>query len=109
MLVASWVALIAATPWEFSSITLRNNVSMPLVFTGTWRYNDTVVAEMLSTYLAKDVGGVAVDTALVYQNQKGVGNALSKLPRESFFLQTKVPGCERTNVSILSPYLICML
>jgi len=33
------------------TVQLRNNVAMPIVFTGTWRYNDSVVEKMLRTYL----------------------------------------------------------
>merc|ERR1711990_253716 len=33
------------------------------------------------------------DTAAVYNNQVGVGRALQGVPRDSYFLMTKVPGC----------------
>ena len=38
-------------------------------------------------------GFTHIDTAMNYENQKGVGAALKGLPRDSFFLTTKTIPC----------------
>ena len=80
---------------EVPTVRLRNGVSMPLVFTGTWRYNDSVVEAMLREYLSASIGGVGIDTANDYRNQRGVGRAVAAAPnRSAVFLQTKVACCQ---------------
>lgn len=75
------------------TIQLRNGVKMPMIAAGTWQYNDTQAEASITAALK--VGFTMVDTAFDYYNQKGVGLAIknSNVPRESIFLETKVPGC----------------
>lgn len=75
------------------TVRLRNGVEMPLLAAGVWQYNDTEAEASLVA--AFKVGFRMVDTAWDYHNQVGVGRALraSGVPRESLFVETKVPGC----------------
>lgn len=72
-------------------ITLNNGVQMPQISLGTWQYNDTVAADAIKKGMA--AGFTHIDTAENYENQVGVGKALSGLPRDSFFLTTKTTPC----------------
>jgi diketogulonate reductase-like aldo/keto reductase len=77
---------------------------MPLVALGTWSgsYHECA-ANDYSCVRSKakaavpawlDLGGTHIDTANDYRNQDGVGRALQKVPRDSFYLTTKVPSQE---------------
>jgi diketogulonate reductase-like aldo/keto reductase len=74
----------------------RQEVGMPVVGIGTWLYNDTVVKRALPA--AFRLGYRHVDTALIYDNQVGVGEALREavaeqnLLREDYFVTSKIPG-----------------
>mmetsp|Transcript_37247 Transcript_37247/g.69490 ORF Transcript_37247/g.69490 Transcript_37247/m.69490 type:complete len:324 (-) Transcript_37247:95-1066(-) len=67
-------------------------VQFPLLGIGTWQYNDSVAKDTVVS--AFNLGYRHVDTADVYQNQKGVGQALAelKLERDQFFVTSKIPG-----------------
>lgn len=76
------------------TITIAPGVHMPMVGIGTWEYNDTVAQAAVESAL--DIGYTAVDTAFVYGNAKGVGNAIKNFlvksgkPRSSLFVTSKV-------------------
>ena len=83
---------------------LNNGVKMPMLGYGVYQ---TPPEETERCVLeAVDVGYRSIDTAQAYGNEEGVGSALAKsgLPREEFFLTTKVwisnAGYERTKASI---------
>lgn len=85
-------------------VELNNGVKMPLLGYGVYQ---TPPEETERCVLdAVDVGYRSIDTAQAYGNEEGVGNALAKsgLPREEFFLTTKVwisnAGYERAKASI---------
>lgn len=94
--LAGCVGLAAAgLPAHYPSIPMKGvkgNVPMPLVGIGTWEYNDTVASKAVAD--AFKLGYRHVDTALVYQNHKGVAEAIhgSGLDREEYFVTTKIPG-----------------
>lgn len=71
---------------------VKGPVDMPLLGIGTWQYNSALAANVTQT--AFEVGYRHVDTAFVYQNQDGVGAALAAtgLPRDQYFITTKIPG-----------------
>lgn len=86
---------------------LNNGVKMPMLGYGVYQ---TPPEETERCVLeAVDVGYRSIDTAQAYGNEEGVGNALAKsgLPREEFFLTTKVwisnAGYERAKASIEEP------
>merc|ERR1719245_2832973 len=71
-------------------VRLANGAIMPVVGFGTYKLKDNeVVGPVLAALKA---GYRLIDTAQVYENEKGVGVALrqSGLPRECVFLETKV-------------------
>lgn len=85
-------------------VTLNNGVKMPMLGYGVYQ---TPPEETERCVLdAIDVGYRSIDTAQAYGNEEGVGNALKKcgLPREEFFLTTKVwitnAGYEKAKASI---------
>jgi len=86
-------------------VTLPNGIEMPMVAAGVYQYSDSEAEASITAALK--AGFTMVDTALDYNNQKGVGRAVaaSSLPREQVFVQTKVPGCgnPRENTT-LDPY-----
>ena len=56
-------------------------------------YSDDEAEALVHTAIS--AGLPAVDTALAYGNQAGVGRGLKGVPRGQIFVQTKVPGCVR--------------
>lgn len=85
-------------------VELNNGVKMPMLGYGVYQ---TPPEETERCVLdAVSVGYRSIDTAQAYWNEEGVGNALAKsgLPREEFFLTTKVwisnAGYERAKTSI---------
>lgn len=73
---------------------------MPLVGLGTWQYaNDEAYGAVLS---ALKLGYTHVDTALVYENQVGVGKAIidSGRARDSLFVTSKIPGGLNTSATM---------
>lgn len=84
--------------------TLNNGAKMPKLGYGVYQ---TPPEETKRCVLdAIDVGYRSIDTAQAYHNEAGVGEALAEsgLPREDFFLTTKVwisnAGCEKAKASI---------
>merc|ERR1712048_722772 len=57
-----------------------------------WQYNNTLAEKAVTEAL--NVGFRHIDTALGYDNQVGVGNALknSNLKRPDYFVTSKIPG-----------------
>lgn len=73
------------------SILLSNRTSIPLIGYGTWQIPDgQPVKEAVLEALA--LGYRHIDTAQIYGNEQGIGDALkeSGIPREDIFLTTKV-------------------
>lgn len=71
-------------------IKLNNGVEMPQLGFGVWQVpNDEVVEPVLK---ALEVGYRSIDTAKIYENERGVGEAIAKsnIPREDLFITTKV-------------------
>ena len=63
--------------------------SMPMVGLGTWLIPNDEVSRVVTDAL--NLGYKHIDTAQVYQNESGIGEAISKLPieRNKFSLQPK--------------------
>jgi diketogulonate reductase-like aldo/keto reductase len=94
-------AIVVATTASSSSIPTKQigldvhglPVELPLVGAGTWQYNDTIAHQSLCK--AFSAGITMVDTAFGYQNQAGVGLAITDCyigRREDLFVMTKIPG-----------------
>jgi len=73
------------------STILNNGVGMPGLGLGVWQSTDGPEVENAVLW-ALEAGYRSIDTAAIYGNEGGVGNALkaSGLPRDEIFLTTKV-------------------
>lgn len=85
-------------------VTLNNGIKMPKLGYGVYQTPPEDTKRCVLD--AIDVGYRSIDTAQAYGNEEGVGTALEEcgLPREEFFLTTKVwisnAGYEKAKVSI---------
>ena len=85
-------------------VTLNNGIKMPKLGYGVYQTPPEDTCRCVRE--AIDVGYRAIDTAQAYSNEEGVGQALAEsgLPREEFFLTTKVwitnAGYEKARASI---------
>ncbi|MFI1796252.1 aldo/keto reductase [Streptomyces sp. NPDC020379] len=72
------------------SILLNNGVEMPQLGYGVWQVPDDQAFDAVTTAL--ETGYRSIDTAAVYENERGVGKAIaaSDLPRGELFVTTKV-------------------
>ncbi len=70
--------------------TLNNGIKIPVLGYGTFTMDNASAEDAVSSAIR--VGYRHIDTASYYKNEKGVGNAVksSGIPREEFFLTTKV-------------------
>lgn len=71
--------------------TLNNGIEVPEIAFGTWQISNEDVIAAVSTAL--QTGYRHIDTAVLYQNEEGVGKAIreSGIPREEIFVTTKIP------------------
>ncbi|MET9667645.1 aldo/keto reductase [Streptomyces sp. NPDC006475] len=72
------------------SITLNNGVEMPQLGFGVWQVPEDEAAQAVSTAL--EAGYRSIDTAAIYENEEGTGQAIadSGIPREDLFVTTKL-------------------
>lgn len=72
-------------------VTLANGIKMPILGYGVYQVNDLEECERVVSE-AIEVGYRSIDTAQAYGNESAVGNAVKKsgIPREDFFITTKV-------------------
>ncbi|KQL57864.1 MULTISPECIES: aldo/keto reductase [Bacillaceae] len=71
-------------------VTLNNGVGMPQLGFGVWKVKDEEAQPAVSKAL--ETGYTSIDTAMIYQNEAGVGKAIaeSTIDREKLFITTKV-------------------
>ena len=71
-------------------VTLNNGLNMPQLGYGVWKVPDEEAASAVGRAL--ETGYRLIDTAMVYKNERGVGQAVkeSSIPREELFVTTKV-------------------
>ncbi|NLX93914.1 MAG: aldo/keto reductase [Clostridiales bacterium] len=91
------------------SYTLANSVKIPCVGFGTWQTPDgeTTVQSVLA---ALEAGYRHVDTAAVYGNEKGVGDAIKKseINREELFITSKLWNSARGYETTLAAFEVTM-
>ena len=82
---------------------LSNGVGMPWLGLGVWQSTDGVEVENAVLW-ALEAGYRSIDTAAIYGNEGGVGNALksSPIPREEVFITTKVWNSDQGYQSTLA-------
>jgi diketogulonate reductase-like aldo/keto reductase len=75
----------------FHKVTLSNNVEMPIFGLGVFRIEDGDYVRIAVEHALKS-GYRCIDTASLYDNERGVGDAIrsSEVKREDIFLTTKV-------------------
>ncbi|WP_058302466.1 aldo/keto reductase [Gorillibacterium timonense] len=79
-----------------STVTLNNGVQMPQFGLGVWKAKEgSEVVEAVKAAIA--AGYRSIDTAAVYGNEEGVGQAIREcgVPREELFITTKVWNSEQ--------------
>ncbi|PMC35989.1 aldo/keto reductase [Bacillus sp. UMB0899] len=71
-------------------VTLNNGLKMPQLGFGVWQVEDDQATNAVSN--AIKAGYTSIDTAMIYQNEVGVGKAIKEasVPREELFITTKV-------------------
>ncbi|RKL68617.1 aldo/keto reductase [Salipaludibacillus neizhouensis] len=71
-------------------ITLNNQLKMPQLGFGVWQVDDEAATPAVEK--AIEVGYRSIDTAMIYKNERGVGEAirLANVPREELFITSKV-------------------
>ncbi|MGW7369563.1 aldo/keto reductase [Streptomyces sp. NPDC054841] len=86
------------------SITLNNGVSMPQLGFGVWQVPDNEAAKAVGTAL--EAGYRSIDTAAVYENEKGTGQAVAAcgIPREELFVTTKLWNADQGYDSTLRAF-----
>ncbi len=86
------------------TITLHNGVAMPQLGFGVWQVPDNEASDAVSSAL--EAGYRSIDTAAIYENEKGTGHALasSGLPREELFVTTKLWNSEHGQDSALRAF-----
>ncbi|MFV0126867.1 aldo/keto reductase [Streptomyces sp. HMX112] len=86
------------------SITLNNGVSMPQLGYGVWQVPDDEAAKAVGTAL--EAGYRSIDTAAIYENEKGTGQAIaaSGIARDELFVTTKVWNSEQGYDSTLRAF-----
>lgn len=79
-----------STDSKVPSLTLNNGVPMPQLGFGVWQVPDDEAATAVATAL--EAGYRSIDTAAIYQNERGTGQAVaaSGIPREELFVTTKL-------------------
>ncbi|MFC8918510.1 aldo/keto reductase [Streptomyces sp. NPDC047821] len=86
------------------SITLNNGVSMPQLGFGVWQVPDDEAARTVGTAL--EAGYRSIDTAAIYGNEKGTGEAIaaSGIARDEIFVTTKLWNTEQGHDSTLRAF-----
>lgn len=85
-------------------VKLNNGLNMPQLGYGVWQVPDDEAADAVTEALK--VGYRSIDTAMVYKNEKGVGQALKEtsVPREELFITTKVWNSDQGYESTLRAF-----
>ncbi len=78
--------------------TLSNNVTIPTLGFGTWCLTPDTVAENAVIH-AINCGYRHIDTAIAYENENGVGDAIAKsnITRDDLFITSKIPAEVKNN------------
>ncbi|MBO9129792.1 aldo/keto reductase [Bacillus sp. 165] len=87
------------------TVTLHNGVEMPILGLGVWRVKEGQEVKT-AVKAAIQAGYRAIDTAAVYQNEEGVGEAIREagVPREDLFITTKVWNSDQGYESTLAAF-----
>ncbi|HWE91160.1 MAG TPA: aldo/keto reductase [Pseudonocardiaceae bacterium] len=86
------------------TITLNNGVEMPRLGFGVWQIPDDEATTAVTTALA--AGYRSIDTARIYDNERGVGRAVqdSDIPRDELFITTKLWNADHEHDAALRAF-----
>lgn len=86
------------------SVILNNGVAMPQLGFGVWQVPDDEAEKAVATAL--EAGYRSIDTAAIYDNERGTGRAVaaSGIPREELFVTTKLWNSEQGYDSALRAF-----
>ncbi|MET8744251.1 aldo/keto reductase [Streptomyces sp. NPDC004728] len=89
---------------QVPSITLNNGVEMPQLGFGVWQVPDDEATKAVTT--AIESGYRSIDTAAIYENERGTGRAIaaSGVAREELFVTTKLWNSEQGSDSTLRAF-----
>ncbi|MET9658121.1 aldo/keto reductase [Streptomyces sp. NPDC006510] len=89
---------------QVPSITLNNGVEMPQLGFGVWQVPDDEAAKAVAT--AIESGYRSIDTAAIYENERGTGRAIaaSGVAREDLFVTTKLWNTEQGHDATLRAF-----
>jgi len=87
------------------TVKLANGIGMPYFGLGVFRTNEGKEVEN-SVRWALETGYRHIDTAAIYMNEKGVGNAIkaSGIPRSELFITTKVWNENQRNGTVMEGF-----
>ena len=87
------------------TVTLHNGVKMPLFGLGVYKVQDGEEV-IQSVKAAIRAGYISIDTAAIYENEEGVGQAIkeSDVPREELFITSKVWNTDQGYESTLKAF-----
>lgn len=87
------------------TFTLNNGIEMPYFGLGVWQSKDGQEVINAINY-ALDAGYRAIDTAAIYKNEEGVGQAIaqSSVPREEIFVTSKVWNDDQRSDEVLQAF-----
>lgn len=93
-----------STDNKVPSVILNNGVEMPQLGFGVWQVPDDEAAKAVATAL--EAGYRSIDTAAIYENERGTGEAVaaSGIPREELFVTTKLWNSEQGYDSTLRAF-----
>ncbi|WP_059050131.1 aldo/keto reductase [Paenibacillus senegalimassiliensis] len=85
-------------------VTLNNGLRMPQLGFGVWKVPNEEAAAAVGTALK--TGYTSIDTAMIYRNESGVGQAIkdSGIARENLFITTKVWNADQGYESTLRAF-----
>ncbi len=83
-----------------SEIKLKSGYSMPIIGLGTWQLKGRECVETVKT--AYQLGYRHFDTAISYDNEEDVGEALKGVDRESIFITSKVPPINLNHEDVIN-------
>ena len=89
---------------DVPTITLNNGTAMPQLGFGVWQVPDDEAERAVTTAL--ESGYRSIDTAAIYENERGTGRGLaaSGLPREELFVTTKLWNADQGHDSTLRAF-----
>ncbi|MFD7744491.1 aldo/keto reductase [Streptomyces sp. NPDC059698] len=89
---------------QVPSITLNNGLDMPQLGFGVWQVPDDEAEKAVAT--AIEAGYRSIDTAAIYENERGTGKAVaaSGVARDELFVTTKLWNSEQGHDSTLRAF-----